>query len=152
MDLLQPSLEPVQLLGVDASVRTTGIAYGVERDVAHRALVMRVVRIGGEAVPATANVRVDELGTRYGPALGVGGDFDRGTGEKLLGVLRETFHHAVRIEAGRRLDRLARPRHRTSQHLGDDADPLAHLFVVAVAAKPRDADAFRPKGLHRLVE
>src|SRR2546425_11813069 len=152
MDLLELALQPVQLRGVNASVRATRIAHGVERDVAHSALVMRVVRVGGEAVPAVTEVRVDELGPRDGPALGVGGDLHRDTGEKLPGWLHETFDHTVRFQAGRRLDRLARPGHRASEHLGHDTDPLADLFVVAVAAEPRDAYAIRPKGLHRFVE
>ena len=152
MDLLEPALQPAQLRGVNGSVRATRIAHGVERDVADRALVMHVVRIGGEAVPALTDVGVDELGTRDRPALGVGRDLHRGTGEELLGVLHEKLHHALGIQSCRRLDRLARPGHRARQHLGYDADPLANLFVVAIAAKPRYADPFRPKRLHRLFE
>ena len=66
MDLLEPALQPVQLCGVDASIRATRITHGVERDVANVTLVMHVARLPRfrrrEAVSPVAHVCIDELG------------------------------------------------------------------------------------------
>src|SRR5256885_17223866 len=122
MDLLEPALQPAQLRGVNGSVRATRVAHGVERDVADRALVMHVVRVGGEAVPALTDVGVDELGTRDRPALGVGSDLHRGTCGELLWVLRVKLHYVLGIQSFRSLGRLALPGLSARLQLGNVAD------------------------------
>src|SRR5205823_12953544 len=56
------------------------------------------------------------------------------------------------VQVGRRLDRLVAGGHRGGQCGRDEADPLAYLLMVAIAAQPGQAKTFRREGLDGLVE
>ena len=58
----------------------------------------------------------------------------------------------VRVDPARKPDRLASARHRIRQRRRDEADALAHVFVVAVAPQPRHLQAFGLKRQNGLVE
>ena len=113
MDLLEPSLQPVQLGRVDASVRAARVANRVQRDEANDAFVMRVVRSAlarvavREAMGAAPHMSVDKLGARDRSPLWIGLHVDGGPVRESLRMVDEGLDRPVRIQARRRLDRLA---------------------------------------------
>ena len=145
VNLFESLLEPVQLGRSDGSIGSAGIAHGVQRDEADDPRVMHVVRElvvdvpWAEAMAAAAHMRVDELASRDRTSLGVRRHLDRLTRHERLWIVGEGFHGAVGIQAGWRADRFAARCHRRFQSGRDDANPLAHLLVVAVATEPGNA-------------
>ena len=156
MDLLEPAFEPAELRHADASIGASPVADGVERDESHESHVVHVIgdalvkAASGEAVAAAFQVSVDELAARDRPSLRIWGHFDRRAGHEMLGMVDEHLDGSVRIEAGRHVDWFAGAGHGVCQCRGHDADTLANLLVVAVAAQPGEAEAIRlelPRGL-----
>ena len=154
MNLLEPPLEPVQLGPIDGAVSPARVADSVQRDQAHDPHVVHVVResivhvLGRETVPTAAYMRVDELAPRDRPALLVRRHLDCFTRHELLGMIGEGLHRVLGIQALRRPDRFAPSCHRRLERACDDADPLAHLLVIAVATQPRNTETLRCEWLY----
>ena len=158
MNLFEAALEPVNLGRIDGAVGAARVAHRVQRDETHDPGVVDVVResivhvLRGETMPATAHMRVEELASRDGAALRVGRHLDRFTGHELLGMVGESFQRVRGVQSLRWRDGLAAGRHRRLERGCHEADPLAYLFVVAVATQPRNAKTLRGEWLYRLGE
>src|SRR5690348_7606324 len=100
VDLLEPSLEPVELVGIDRPVRPALGGHGVERDEAHLADVVYVVRLGHHLLALDRA----PLSVRF--------DIDVWARHEKLGSLDEGLDHRVEVQAGWQIDRLARAGHR----------------------------------------
>src|ERR1700694_5049472 len=104
MDLLEPALEPVQLLRVDCAVSAARIADGVEGDEADAAGIVGVVRetlvaaLHSEAMTAAPEVRGIDRAPRGRPGCGGGRPNAGPPRHELLGVVGEGVHDAVAVE------------------------------------------------------
>ena len=143
----------MQLQRIDAPIGAARGTYRVERDEANAPGVVHVISgaglavLIGKAVPSRFVMGLDELHPGDRTPRWVSGHVQEWPGHEELRVLHEHLERPVAINTLWQRQRLARAGHRPRQGGRDDANPLAHLFVVSIAAEPR---ASQPGGLERL--
>src|SRR5713101_8942197 len=162
MHLLEPSLEPADLLLIDAAGGAASWAGGVERDVSDVRRVVHVVR-GPVAAVVLAETVAGRPGARSEVCFYEFVAADRsppcvrcdiyvGTRHECVRPMDEVLERCIAVESGWQPHGLAVTDHGRSQLRCDDSDSLAEPLVVAVAAQPRQAQAARAEGLERALE